>query len=265
METARPTQVLTASTTEEDTVEQKVFFLKSLGLYLLQLSSVFYFFCGTLLFSAIMPLGKRWKGLRPLCRPAFVWSAFRSFERWLISTGQFIIDDRALRNASNMRGTVVVANHPGLLDAFFLLSRMDNTVCVMRSGLQRNPFFGGASREMGYISNDAGHRFVREAERNLKEGRNLLLFPEGTRTLPGLSLNPFKKGFALAAIRSRAPVQCVFLRTSARYLGKGTSVLSRAPLPIHLHMEMGPVLTPAQGESAADFSSRVEKVFRDAM
>jgi len=188
---------------------------------------------------------------------------FLGFEDALCRTGQFQTDLESVRPLADLSGTIVVANHPSLLDAFFLLSRIPRSRCIIRSGIMHNPCFSGAARACGYILNDSGHTFVKQSVKHLKNGDNLLIFPEGSRTYPGQKIHPFKQGFALAALKSGAPVQCVFIRMSESHLSKGRSLFSPAHLPIHLQMTLGPRLQPSAGESPASFTSRVEALYQD--
>ena len=43
-------------------------------------------------------------------------------------------------------------------------------------------------------------------------GHSLLIFPEGTRTAPGVALNPLRPGFALIAARARVPIRLILVR-----------------------------------------------------
>ena len=86
----------------------------------------------------------------------------------------------ALRNC---RGTVVVANHPSLLDVVFLMAFMRHTRAVVKEGVWRNPFMAGVVRSSNYIPNLADpDALIEDCAAALREGANLCIFPEGTRT-----------------------------------------------------------------------------------
>ena len=55
---------------------------------------------------------------------------------------------------------IIAANHPSLLDAVLIISRLPNVVCVMKAGLMRHPLFGSAARLARYIRNDGVMRIV---------------------------------------------------------------------------------------------------------
>ncbi len=161
-----------------------------------------------------------------------------------------------------LRGTIVAANHPSLVDAFVLLSVLPRAVCIMRSDLLASPAFSNFSRLAGYISNDRGKALVHAGIDRLSRGENLVIFPEGTRSRQGV-LNPFKRGFALMATRTRTPVQTIIVQHQGEYLTKNYHLFRPSQLPVRLSMRLGEVFTPEEGESANDFARRLEAYFRD--
>lgn len=229
--------------------------------YLLQLASLGIFFgTGTLL--SLVVLVAKPLGATPALGQTVIHRLFRFFCRWLQVTRQFQIDFGDVEELAKKKGIIIAANHPSILDVVFLLSKLPRAVCIMRAGLIRNPAFGGGARLAGYITNDLGADFVREAARKLHEGENLLIFPEGTRTRQGRALNPFKKGFALAADIAGAEIHTVFIERSGSHLGKETPLLQAAELPIRIRLRRGEVFRPKPGEPAKVLARRLEDYFR---
>jgi 1-acyl-sn-glycerol-3-phosphate acyltransferase len=145
----------------------------------------------------------------------------------------------ALRGGQSV---VIAPNHPGLLDFVLVASRLPNLVCTAKAKLLLNPFVGGSARLAGFIPNDTPIRFVREGIRQLRAGRHLLIFPEGTRT-SGSTVDAFKGGFAFIAKQAGAPVQTVFIETNSRFLGKGWAVFRKPDFPLRYRIRLGPALT----------------------
>jgi 1-acyl-sn-glycerol-3-phosphate acyltransferase len=160
-----------------------------------------------------------------------------------------------------LRGTIVAANHPSLVDAFVLLSVIPRAVCIMRSDLLASPSFSNFSRLAGYIANDRGKALVHAGIDRLALGENLVIFPEGTRSRHGV-LNPFKRGFALMATRTGTPVQTIIVQHEGEYLTKHSNLFRPSQLPVRLSMRLGEVFAPEDGESANDFARRLEAYFR---
>ena len=136
---------------------------------------------------------------------------------------------------------VIAPNHPSLLDAVLILSRLPRVVCTAKAGLLGNALFGGSARLAGFIRNDSSARLIREGTRQLAAGRQLLIFPEGTRAVGG-RLGDFKGGFALIAKRAGVPVQSIFIDSSSRFLGKGWPLLQKPDFPLRYRVRLGPAL-----------------------
>ena len=159
------------------------------------------------------------------------WSAARA-------SGLLRMQANALRELADERGLVIVANHPSLLDALMLVAQLPRSFCVMKASLMHNPFLGPGALLARYIRNDCARTMVRQAVADLREGGQLVMFPEGTRTT-GAALHPFQGGFALIAKRAQVPVQTVFIDTTSPYLGKGWPIWKLPPLPIEFSLRLG--------------------------
>ena len=116
--------------------------------------------------------------------------------------------------------SLVVANHPTLLDAVFVISRMPQADCIVKSDAWRNPFLRHVVRIAGYIPNGAGPQVVNTCVERLRAGRSVVLFPEGSRSPEG-GLHPFKRGAAHIALRSGCRLTPVFLTCTPPALKKG--------------------------------------------
>ena len=135
-------------------------------------------------------------------------------------------------------GLIVAANHPAMYDAMVVVARLPRGACVMKAELLRNVFLGGGARLAGYIRNDSGRGMVRESVACLKEGGQLVLFPEGTRTVRP-PINPFKPGITLIAHLAKAPIQTVFIESDSPYLRKGWPLLRPPPAPVVIRVRLG--------------------------
>ena len=135
-------------------------------------------------------------------------------------------------------GLIVAANHPSMLDALVVVARLPRGVCVMKAELLRNVFLGGGARLAQYIRNDVGRGMVRDAVASLREGNQLVLFPEGTRTVTS-PINAFKPGITLIAHLADVPIQTVVIETSSPYLTKGWPLLKAPPVPVRMRVRLG--------------------------
>lgn len=88
--------------------------------------------------------------------------------------------------------------------------------------------------------------------RHLQQGRSIIIFPEGTRSLDG-SLKAFKSGlFRIRQEFPRCPMIPVSLQNLNRILPKG----HRLPIPIIGRITVHPPLADLPGETRADFLAR---------
>jgi 1-acyl-sn-glycerol-3-phosphate acyltransferase len=135
-------------------------------------------------------------------------------------------------------GMIIAANHPSLLDGLLIAARLPRSCCIMKTSLMRSPFLGAGARLARYICNDPPIAMVKSAVADLKADGQLIIFPEGTRTVGG-PLNPFLPGMTLIAKLAGAPVQTVFIETQSPYLRKGWPIWRKPPLPIVFHARLG--------------------------
>lgn len=100
---------------------------------------------------------------------------------------------------------LVLANHPCLIDVVFLIAFIPNPDCIVKGRLLTNPAMGGFLRLTGFMSNEGGAELIDSARASLATGSALIIFPEGTRTVPGEPLR-FQRGAANLALRAHTAI-----------------------------------------------------------
>lgn len=108
-------------------------------------------------------------------------------------------------------GQLVVANHPTLIDMLFIGGRTPQADCIVKDALMRTPFLRTVVRWADYIPNGAPQHLIENCVKTLHAGNSLVVFPEGTRSVPGRALT-MKRGaahIALAAGCDLLPVTIV--------------------------------------------------------
>ena len=185
------------------------------------------------------------------------------FYLWSVTKlGTFKADLSALDALRDEPGLIIAANHPGLLDAVLVISRLPRVVCIMKAEIWDNIFLGGGARLAGYIRNDTPMEMVRLAAAEVQRGQQLLVFPEGTRTR-NKPLTPFKGGFALIAKRAQAPIQTVFIETDNPCLSKGWPLSKKPVMPVAFHVRLGKRFE-VEGDVPA-FVAKLEDYFRSEL
>jgi 1-acyl-sn-glycerol-3-phosphate acyltransferase len=169
-----------------------------------------------------------------------VYRGFWAFAQWL---GLMRIDYTALDVLERDAGLIIAANHPSMLDALLVVARVPRGICIMRASLMRNPFLGAGARLARYIRNEPPRGMIRGAVENLKAGGQLVLFPEGTRTIVA-PINPFRPGLTLIAHMAQVPIQTVFIETPSPYLGKGWPILRLPQFPVVIKVRLGARFAP---------------------
>jgi len=162
----------------------------------------------------------------------------RFFVAAMEMSGLIRCDLRALDDLRRDGAIVIAPNHPSLLDAILVLSRLPRVVCISKPGIWKNAFLLGAAKLAGFIHNDAPVPLVRGAAAQARAGHHLLVFPEGTRTVRP-PVNGFKGGFALIAKRAEAPVQTVFVESNSAFLGKSWPFFKKPEFPLIYRMRLG--------------------------
>lgn len=138
------------------------------------------------------------------------------------------------------RGLLVLANHPTLIDVVFLVSLIPQADCVVKARLLANPFTRWPVKATGYICNHSGAGLVEDCIRTVHSGRNLVIFPEGTRTPRGELLGPLQRGAANIAVRGRTDVTPVLVTCQPRTLAKGEKWYRVPSRRFHVRIEVLP-------------------------
>ena len=139
--------------------------------------------------------------------------ALRSYTRGFIAAVRLVVprlrwivpERRELRLT---KGTVVVCNHLSFLDPLLMVALVPRLITIVRPDFFRVPVFGWLLRGAGFLAPELfseGQPWIDRVARHLRQGGNLLIFPEGTRSRDG-QLAPFKKGAFYLAKHLSAPI-----------------------------------------------------------
>lgn len=184
---------------------------------------------------------------------------FREYLRVLGWMGSCHFDLSALDALRDEPGMVIAPNHPSLLDAVLVISRLPHVSCVMKAELMDNLLLGSGARLARYIRNDSLRSMVQLAVADVRKGNHLLLFPEGTRTTR-IPVNRLQGTVGLIAKQAQVPVQTVFIETNSPFLGKGWPLLRRPAMPMVYRVRLGQRFDPPDNVEA--FARTLEQYFQ---
>jgi 1-acyl-sn-glycerol-3-phosphate acyltransferase len=177
---------------------------------------------------------------------ATVHAIWRFYVKVMVAIGVLTYEVHGAELLRQDRGTLVIANHPSLLDIVFIMSLMEHTQCVVKAGVWNNPFMRGAVTAANYIPNTGDpEKLLDDCVAALQAGSNLVIFPEGSRTPRG-GKRKIQRGFAHIAMRSKAPLRLVTVRCDPPTLLKGEpwySIPARRPhwvIRVHECIEIEP-------------------------
>jgi 1-acyl-sn-glycerol-3-phosphate acyltransferase len=155
---------------------------------------------------------------------------------------------------------VVMANHSSSVDIWAVFLAVPVPLrFIAKKQLGQIPLFGWAMRAGRFIFIDrqnaaSARRSIAEAANRIREGRSVVIFPEGTRTRDG-RLGPFKKGGFHLAINSGAEIVPVAIRGSRDVMPRGSLFIRAGAVAI----EIGAPI-PTTGVTTADRAALIQKV-----
>ena len=214
-------------------------------------------FFATVLFAPVVLLASL---LRVPERPG---SIYERCMRWWARSINWATGSRVVVHGTPVQpsdqGAVYIANHVSWLDVTAIAAVLPRFTFVAKSELQKVPLFGRGASAAGVVFVERENRksafeSYKLATREVQRGRNIVVFPEGTRGVE-YPLRTFKKGPFVLAIAAGAPVVPTLIYGSRERLPKG-SLLAR-PGEIHLHF-LEPV--PTAGLTYEDRGKVMERV-----
>ena len=131
--------------------------------------------------------------------------SFRYFIWQLTVLGGIQVTIPELDKLKAAKNVVLIANHPTLLDVVILLGLLPQADCIVKGKLLQNPYFGRVIKKV-YIPNTGDtDTLMTQCNQTLEDGNALLIFPEGTRTTPGVEPK-LSRGAANIALRTQHDV-----------------------------------------------------------
>jgi len=147
----------------------------------------------------------------------------RVWSRLILKTSRIQLSVEGLENVDPDRTVIFCSNHPSAMDIPILFVSLPVQFRFLaKRGLFHVPFLGWHLRRSGHIPVDRGRprealKGFDQAAKRIKEGRPVVVFPEGSRSRTDQML-PFKSGTFYLAILSGVPVVPITLIGSRQVL-----------------------------------------------
>ena len=177
---------------------------------------------------------------------------------WAAGVRIVVHDDAGIEQREGM---VYIANHVSWFDVFALAATLPRYSFVAKSELRRIPVFGAAAAAAGIVFLERDNRkqafeSYKDAAAQVKAGRSIVVYPEGTRGYD-YPLRPFKKGPFVLAIASEAPLVPTVIHGTRDVMRKGSFRVRGGE--IHLHF-LKPI--PTAGLSYNDRAALMTRVWQ---
>jgi 1-acyl-sn-glycerol-3-phosphate acyltransferase len=187
---------------------------------------------------------------------------FRLFFYCVRRCGIVRFDPAALETLNAGPPVVLAPNHPGFMDAIFIVAYVPRVACVLKAALLDNVFLGLGARLARYIRHEPPRTMIRSAVAELERGGIVLLFPEGTRTTRA-PINPLQAGVGIIAQQAGVPVQTLIVESDSPYGSKGFSLFRMPWVPLSFRIRLGRRFEPPADTRA--FVTELDRYFRQAL
>ena len=156
------------------------------------------------------------------------------------------------------RGAVYACNHVSWFDVFAIASVLPRYTFIAKSELRKLPLFGYGAESAGVVflardNRKAAFESYQGAAKEVTAGKNVVVFPEGTRGRD-YSLRPFKKGPFVLAIASQCPIIPTIIHGSREVMPKGSFRVRSGVIDVHF---LDPIET-----KGLDYDDRAELMMR---
>lgn len=151
--------------------------------------------------------------------------------------GKVKVEAYGLENLPDKNGYVMFPNHQGLYDVLTMLEVHPHPFTVvmkkelMQIPLLKNIFLALRALELDREDVRQSMTVILEMAKQVKQGRNFVIFAEGTRSRKGNKLQEFKGGSFKGAVKARAPIVPVALLDSYKVF----DTHSVAPVTVQIH------------------------------
>ncbi len=208
----------------------------------------------TIIFTSV---GMKWAAYYP----AHIWAKLFC---WLNLVGVTV---NGRENVDRKTSYVFVANHQGAFDIFAIYGFLGHDFkWMMKKSLRKIPLVGYSCYRAGHIFVDhsspaAVRRTMETAERSLKGGSSLVVFPEGARSKDG-HMRPFKKGAYQLALEFKLPLVPVTIDGAYDVMPRSKKLPRWGHITLTIHR---PIAAPTDDAERAEVMEQTARAIKTAL
>ena len=161
----------------------------------------------------------------------------RRILQYAVASGNVNVQIFGEENLPKENGYLLCGNHQGLFDVVALVATHPGPMsCVFKKELANVPFLKqivACTKSFAMDREDVRQSLevIRAVTEELKQGRNYLIFPEGTRSRNGNQMGEFHAGSFHAAVKAKCPIVPVACIDSYKVLDQKGS----KPVSVQMH------------------------------
>lgn len=179
----------------------------------------------------------------------------------------FRLASKGVRNIPDHGPFILAANHQSYLDGMFVmsyvrLSQIRNTYFFAKEKHVNTPFrrWLAGRHNVVVLEQNNMKRSISKLGDVLRQGKNIIIFPEGTRTADG-TLGEFKKMFAILSVELSVPVVPVVIHGAFEALPRGR----HWPLPKKIVVEYLPPIAPSTATTYEEMTDTVRAAIQSRL
>ncbi len=175
--------------------------------------------------------------------------------------GNVRIEPHGIENVPNKNGFMLFPNHQGMYDVLALVDVCPKPLSVVaKKEVAKIPLLKQLFTVMKVIFMDRedvrqSMQVIIEVSKQVVQGRNYIIFPEGTRSKNGNKVGEFKGGSFKAATKAKCPIVPVALIDSFKPFDTG----STKPITVQVHFLQPLMYEEYKGMKTNDIAEEVKR------
>ncbi|GIO40480.1 lysophospholipid acyltransferase family protein [Paenibacillus apis] len=195
------------------------------------------------------------------------YALIRKFSKWMIKGGRINLEVYGKENLPIENGYMIFPNHQGLFDGFAIAQGLEVPFStVYKKELDSIPFVKQVLLCVKAIALDREDvrqslKTINQVAAEVKNGRNLMIFPEGTRSKNRNELLDFKGGSFKSAIKAECPIVPVALIDSYKVFDSKS--IKRITVQVHFLQPL--YYEQYKGMSTSQIAEMVKAAIKNAI